>query len=379
MNQKSLQKTNKPKALYIHIPFCATICSYCDFCKLIYNKKWIKDYISCLIKEIDSFAIPSHYLESIYIGGGTPSILSIEEISPLLNIVKDKLAKDGEFTIECNVSSLDDSKIEAYRENGINRVSLGVESSDENLLKFMNRSHSFDDVVKKVAVLKKMGISNINVDLIYAIPGETNIVLLSDIEKFLSLGVPHISTYSLILEKGTILANKHYKEVDQDTIREQYDLILDKLRNAGYTRYEVSNFSKEGYASHHNCCYWRNHRYYGAGLGASGYIKNMRYTNTRNLNKYLKGTTIEYKEMLSKSDEEEYYIMLNLRLQDGFSLKEFEKNFGVNFLTKYAKSINKLTSSGLIHLKDDRIMTTDEGLILLDRVLLEFIDENSEI
>lgn len=373
-------KINKPKALYIHIPFCHSICGYCDFCKLIYNKKWIKPYIESLIKEISEYKITSNSLDSIYIGGGTPSSLTISEIEPLLKRIQTMIKSDGEYTIECNVTSLDEDKIKLYRRYGVNRLSLGVESTDRRILSKMERDHDFDDVKRVVEMIKDNGIDNINVDLIYAVPGETRAMLQKDLDNLLSLDVPHISTYSLILEKGTKFYRDGEKELDQDLVREQYDIILNKLRMSSYRRYEVSNFAREGKESRHNLTYWHNLPYYGAGLGAAGYLENVRYTNTRNINEYIKGHYISEKEVLTKADLEEYYLLLALRLDDGFSKKDFKRIFGYDFTDRYPFQLKKMKDECLLCESNDRIMATDEGIMLLDRILMEFItDGNSKI
>lgn len=373
-------KINKPKALYIHIPFCHSICGYCDFCKLIYNKKWIKPYIESLIKEISKYKIPLDSLDSIYIGGGTPSHLTISEIEPLLKRIQTMIKSDGEYTIECNVTSLDEDKVKLYKRYGVNRFSLGVESTDRRILSKMERDHDFDDVKRVVEMIKDNGINNINVDLIYAVPGETREMLQKDLDNLLSLDVPHISTYSLILEKGTKFYHNGEKELDQDLVREQYDIILNKLRTSSYRRYEVSNFARKGKESRHNLTYWRNLPYYGVGLGASGYFGDVRYTNTRNINEYIKGHYISEKEVLTKADLEEYYLLLALRLDDGFSKKDFKRIFGYDFTDRYPSQLKKMKDECLLCESNDRIMATDEGIMLLDRILMEFItDGNSKI
>lgn len=366
-------KTNKPKALYIHIPFCNSICGYCDFCKLIYNKKWIIPYIEALIKEISQYKIPPNSLDTIYIGGGTPSSLTLSEIEPLLNHIQKMLKRDGEYTIECNVTSLDEDKIKLYKRYGVNRFSLGVESTNREILLKMERDHNFVDVKRIVQLIRTNGIDNINVDLIYAVPGEREAMLKKDIKNILSLNVPHISTYSLIIEKGTKFYLDGEKELDQDLVREQYDLILDMLRKSSYRRYEVSNFARDGKQSRHNLTYWRNLPYYGVGLGASGYLDNIRYTNTKNLNEYIRGHYLLETEALTKDDLEEYFMMLALRLDDGFSKRNFKEIFGYDFATKYSSQLKKLKDGCLLCESNDRIMATDDGIMLLDHILMELL------
>jgi oxygen-independent coproporphyrinogen-3 oxidase len=326
-----------------------------------------------LIKEISQYKISSNSLDSIYIGGGTPSSLTISEIEPLLEHIQKMIKSNGEYTIECNVTSLDEDKIKLYERYGVNRFSLGVESTDRRILSKMERDHDFDDVKRVVEMIKNNGIDNINVDLIYAVPGESKAMLEKDLDNLLSLDVPHISTYSLILEEGTKFYRDGEKELDQDLVREQYDIILNRLRTSSYRRYEVSNFAREGKESRHNLTYWHNLQYYGVGLGASGYLGNVRYTNTRNINKYIDRRYISETEVLTKADLEEYYLMLALRLDDGFSKTDFKKIFGYDFVDRYSSQLKKMKDECLLRESNDRIMATDEGIMLLDRIMMEFI------
>ena len=248
-------------SLYVHIPFCQKICSYCDFSKVLFNQKWAFSYIEALFKEIDSYKIKPHSQKTIYVGGGTPTSLPDELFESLLLYLRKFLRAGGEFTVETNPESLTPLKIAIMKENGVNRVSIGMQSSNIKLLSLMEREHTYDDVYRCVNNLKTIGISNINVDLIYALPGEDMSILKEDIKALLSLDVPHISTYSLILEDSTKFKNLGYKEADDSIIADQYEEILNSLRAVGYERYEVSNYAKPGYESRHNTVYWKNKEY----------------------------------------------------------------------------------------------------------------------
>ena len=268
--------------IYIHIPFCNSICSYCDFCKFLYNKKWVDNYLNALQKEINK-NYKNELVRTIYIGGGTPSSLNIGELNKLFDIIKIfKKDKKIEFTFECNIEDINEPKLELLKNNGVNRISIGVESFNDKYLKFLGRNYKSKDIMNRIDLVKKY-FDNINIDLIYALPNQTLEELESDIDKFLSLDIDHISTYSLIIEPNTKLYINKTKNIDEEKDFEMYNLICNKLKNKGYNHYEISNFSKESFESKHNLIYWNNLEYYGFGAGASGYINNIRYDNTRNL------------------------------------------------------------------------------------------------
>lgn len=356
---------NKAKSIYIHIPFCEHICAYCDFTKLIYNERFAKDYVDVLLYEIDSYS-PGK-MDTIYIGGGTPTSLCDEDFERILKKVSILLNEGGEFSVEANVENLSKEKLLLMKKYGVNRLSIGVESTHDNILKEINRHHTFYDAINKVRLAKEMGFSRINVDLIYGLPNQKKTLLVEDLKNLLSLDVGHISIYSLSVNPGSMFYNRGIKELDQDESREQYDLILETLREHGYKRYEISNFARKKEYSRHNLTYWRDLPYIGVGLGASGYIGNIRYTNTRSLSEYLKGNYITFKEEIDEKRHLEDYLMLNLRLEDGFKLKDFEETFGYSFKDKFADVVDQ----SLIVIDDETVRLTDDGLMILDRVLLK--------
>ncbi len=318
------------KNAYIHIPFCKTICTYCDFCKMYYNAKWASVYLDSLEKEIDS-KYKNETLSTIYIGGGTPNSLSNEELERLFNIL-DRLNKDKsyEYTIECNIELLTLEQILLMKRYGINRVSIGVQTFNQKYLEFLNRHHTSSMVKEKIDLLKKYDINNINVDLIYAIPGETLEQLSEDIEIIKTLDIPHISTYSLIIEANTVLSKLHIKNISEDLDYDMYNLIIERLNN--YNHYETSNFSKEGYESKHNLTYWNNEHYYGFGLGASGYIDNVRYENTRSLNHYLEGKYVLEESTLTKNEVIENEFILGFRKLEGININRFKEKYNIDIL-----------------------------------------------
>ena len=359
------------KSLYIHIPFCEHICGYCDFTKLFYNEKFSKLYLEALFEELDSYKIGK--METIYIGGGTPTSLSDEEFDRLLCKASSYLDKDAEFTCEANVENLSSEKLALMEKYGVTRLSIGVQSSHDERLKSLGRCHSFLDAIKVVNEAKKHNFDSINVDLIYGFPRESIDELKEDLENILALDVDHISIYSLSVLPGTIFYNNKVKEQNQDESRDFYDLILKTLREHGYERYEVSNFARNKKYSRHNLTYWQDKQYYGVGLGASGYIGDVRYTNTKSLDKYLKHEFIAEKEVVTPELDLEYYLLTNLRLEKGFSRQEFKDRFGVDFVSKYKDEVLSLEKKSQIIVSDDRIMLSDEGLLIMDSILIKLI------
>lgn len=361
----------KIDALYVHIPFCEHLCAYCDFTKLFYNEHFAGPYLKALFQEIDYYRI--NKVKTIYIGGGTPTALSIVELDYLLAKVSPKLESGGEFTVEGNVENLSYDKLILLKKYGVNRLSIGVEATSEKALKLLGRNHTFDDAKKVIQKAKDLGFDNINVDLIYGYPGQSLIDLRNDLDNVLSLKVEHISIYSLTVEKGTMFAVKNIKEQDDEQSRIFYEEILKTLRSHGYKRYEVSNFALPNHFSKHNLTYWKDECYFGIGLGASGYIDNYRYSNTKNLNKYIKGNFLDEREVLSYEEEIEDFLLTNFRLEDGFKASIFKERFGVEFMDLFAKKAKKLIDNKLLIAIGDTIKLSDEGILLLNRVLLDLL------
>lgn len=361
----------KNKALYIHIPFCDHICKYCDFTKLFYNEKFAKSYLKELLKEIDSYQIDK--VETIYIGGGTPTSLSDEDFEMLLKKVKPFLIDNGEFTVEANVENLSKAKLEIMARNGVTRLSIGVESTDNKRLKDIGRCHTYEEAVQVVNEAKKHGFDSINVDLIYGFDGQTKEDLENDLKNILSLDVDHISVYSLIIEPGTVFHNVKYKEQSEEESREFYEQIVKTLREHDYKRYEVSNFARNEKFSRHNLTYWHDDEYYGVGLGASGYLNSVRYENTKSLDKYLSGEHIASKEQVIKEKDIEYYLLTNLRLEDGFLRSDFQDRFGIDFIDMFGEKASKFIESKHLIVDENRVKLSDDGMIIMDYILLQIL------
>ena len=364
---------SKVDAVYIHIPFCNYICSYCDFCKVFYNREYVNKYLDALNKEIKSI-YKGEVITSLYIGGGTPSSLSLGELEKLFNIISVfNLSKDCEITIECNPDSLSLDKIKLLKKYNINRVSLGIETINDKLQNILDRKTNKDQVVRCINDLKRFGINNINVDLIYAIEGESLDNLKKDLDFILSLDVPHISTYSLIIEDNTKLKINGVKNIDKSLDRCMYDFICKTLKDNSYIHYEISNFSKEGYYSKHNLKYWYNLEYYGFGVGASSYIDNIRYTNTRSITNYIKGMTILDKEIVTSKDKMFYEIMLGLRTNRGINRKEFIDKYNVSIEDIF--NYKDLVNNKVLIEDKEYLIVNEDYFYVLDEILTKFLDD----
>ncbi len=359
------------EALYIHIPFCDKICSYCDFAKMYSSYFDHMVYLRALIKEIDSLMIMDDSLKTIYIGGGTPSSLRDEELVFLLSYLKSRFPSVEEFTLEANPESLTREKIRICVFYGINRISLGVQSADEKTLKLLNRNHTLYDVKECIRNLNDLSLSNYNLDFIYGLPNMTMADLEEDLRFSFSLQPKHLSYYSLQIEEGTLLYQKKLPPIGEETYRSMYDFLLLELEKHSFYRYEVSNFALPGYESRHNQIYWRDEHYYAAGLSASGYLDDRRYSNTRSIQHYVKGEYNRNEETITKKDEEFEFLMLNLRLVKGFSLTKFQKRFQKDFLHSYQKEIEKVKEYTLI--EDGFFSIKKEYLYTMDSILLEIL------
>ena len=363
---------SKTKSVYIHIPFCDSICSYCDFCKFIKKDEWIEKYLTALEQEINS-KYNKEILDTIYIGGGTPSCLNIKQLNKLFNIIKIfNKSKNIEFTFECNIENINEEKLKILYLNGVNRLSIGIQTFNEKYLKFLNRNHTKEEIIEKINLAKNIGFKNINIDLIYALPNQTLEELENDIEEFLNLDINHISTYSLIIEPNTKVFINNYENIDEDLDFNMYKLICDRLEENGYKHYEISNFSKEGYESKHNLTYWNNNEYYGFGLGASGYIDNIRYDNTRSFNKYLNGEYIKDSHELNTNETIENEFILGLRKINGINKELFKNKYNIDI--KSIELVNKLLDTNKLLENEKNIYINPDYIYVSNDILVEFIN-----
>ena len=361
---------NKPASLYIHIPFCNSICDYCDFTKLQYFTIFSKPYLKALKEELKSYNIGE--LKTIYIGGGTPTCLPDDEFKELLDIIKPYSNDAIEYTVECNPESLSENKLILMKEYGVNRLSIGVESTNDQILKSINRNHTFNDVINAVSEARKFGFDNISLDLILGLPNVSKNMLKKDIENLIALNVDHISCYSLTVHPNTVFYINGIEPLPGDLERELYDLVNEKLKQSGFVHYEISSWSK-GKESLHNLTYWRNQEYYGCGLGASGYVNGIRYKNVTNIHSYLKNNYVKEKEEVSYKDCLEYEIMLNLRTRHGLDLELLKDKYGYDLLSNKKEEINDLIEQKLLYKKSNFLVATYDGMMILDQIILKLI------
>ena len=373
----------KPTSAYVHIPFCTQICYYCDFSKVFIKNQPVDSYLEHLIEEYDSYDIKK--LRTLYIGGGTPTALSAPQLAFLLEKLTDKLDLSylEELTIEANPGDLDEEKIAVLKDSPVNRVSLGVQTFNDRMLKQIGRSHLEKDIYENIANLKKAGFDNISIDLIYALPKQTMEDVKTNVAKAIALDIPHMSLYSLILENHTVFMNRMRRGKlplpKEDLEAEMFEYIIAELGKAGFEHYEISNFSKPGFESRHNLMYWDNSEYYGIGAGASGYVDGVRYKNHGPIRHYLQaveaGNARVQEEVLTLNEKMEEEMFLGLRKKSGVSKKRFEEKFGLSFEDQYGAIVSDLTQQGLLVEDRDIVRMTKQGLFLGDTVAEKFILE----
>ena len=373
----------KPTSAYVHIPFCTQICYYCDFSKVFIKNQPVDTYLEHLIEEYDSYDIKK--LRTLYIGGGTPTALSAPQLAFLLEKLTDKLDLSylEELTIEANPGDLDQEKIAVLKDSPVNRVSLGVQTFNDRMLKQIGRSHLEKDIYENIANLKKAGFDNISIDLIYALPKQTMEDVKTNVAKAIALDIPHMSLYSLILENHTVFMNRMRRGKlplpKEDLEAEMFDYIIAELEKAGFEHYEISNFSKPDFESRHNLMYWDNAEYYGIGAGASGYVDGVRYKNHGPIRHYLQaveaGNARVQEEVLTLNEKMEEEMFLGLRKKSGVSKKRFEEKFGLSFEEQYGAVVSELTEQGLLVADRDIVRMTKQGLFLGDTVAEKFILE----
>ncbi|EPR91930.1 coproporphyrinogen III oxidase [Streptococcus mitis 17/34] len=373
----------KPTSAYVHIPFCTQICYYCDFSKVFIKNQPVDSYLEHLLEEFRSYDIQK--LRTLYIGGGTPTALS----APQLEVLLDGLTKNldlsvlEELTIEANPGDLDADKIAVLKSSAVNRVSLGVQTFDDKMLKKIGRSHLEKDIYENIDRLKLAGFDNISIDLIYALPGQTMEQVKDNVAKAIGLEIPHMSLYSLILENHTVFMNRMRRGKlplpKEELEAEMFEYIIAELEGAGFEHYEISNFSKPGFESRHNLMYWDNAEYYGIGAGASGYVNGIRYKNHGPIRHYLsaveEGNSRIIEEHLSQKEQMEEEMFLGLRKKSGVSMSRFEEKFGRSFEGLYGEIVRDLVQQGLMQIEGDRVRMTKRGLFLGDTVAERFILE----
>lgn len=373
----------KPTSAYVHIPFCTQICYYCDFSKVFIKNQPVDSYLEHLLEEFRSYDIQK--LRTLYIGGGTPTALSASQLEVLLKGLTKNLDLSvlEELTIEANPGDLDADKIAVLKNSAVNRVSLGVQTFDDKMLKKIGRSHLEKDIYENIDRLKLAGFDNISIDLIYALPGQTMEQVKDNVAKAIGLDIPHMSLYSLILENHTVFMNRMRRGKlplpKEELEAEMFEYIIAELEKSGFEHYEISNFSKPGFESRHNLMYWDNAEYYGIGAGASGYVNGVRYKNHGPIRHYLtaveEGNARITEEHLSQKEQMEEEMFLGLRKKSGVSMARFEEKFGRSFDGLYGEIVRDLVQQGLMQIEGDRVRMTKRGLFLGDTVAERFILE----
>lgn len=372
-SQWMMIQRSKPEALYLHVPFCTSICYYCDFTHGIYQSQKADVWLQAIKTEIEKKDINPD-LKTIYIGGGTPSALNPAQLDTLLSLLDSYASNVQEYTIEVNPESLTDEKAEIFIRHHINRVSMGFQTSDPMLLKECGRYHTYEDVCHAVTILKYHGITNISLDLMYSLPHQTMASFKKSIDDAIALKPTHLSLYSLTIEENTVFGKRGYQPLDEDTEADMYEYMVSYLPQKGYKQYEVSNFALPGYESKHNQAYWEYRDFYGIGRGASGKEGDIRYDNVRNMNAYLKNPLSRDVIPLTKKDQMFEMLMMGMRLKRGMSLKRFKECFGTSFMDVYGDKAESLKKQGLITWDQDYIRCSDSGYEIMNSVLEEFLD-----
>ena len=372
--------------LYIHIPFCVTKCKYCDFnsFKIDLNEK--KKYLNYLGEEMKLYKeeIKNREIDSVFVGGGTPSILNENEINILFEKIKENfnIKSNAEITMECNPGTLTLNKLKAMKKSGVNRLSIGLQAVQNHHLKYIGRIHTFEEFEKNYHDAKQMGFDNINIDLMYALPNQSREDWMESLEKVVKLNPTHISAYSLILEENTELFKMYERDefnlLDENTDIEMYEYTINYLKSHGYNQYEISNYAKDNFECKHNVLYWKCEEYVGIGASASGYLNGIRYNNICELDNYekmiLEGEKpIEWEEKLSIKDEIEESIFLGLRMNEGIQISDFKEKYNFDFEKEYKNEIEKLSKMELIEIDNNRMKLTQKGREISNSVFVEFI------
>lgn len=376
----------KELGIYIHFPFCVSKCFYCNFNSCANADAFKEDYVKALKKEIKDFSnkVKNYQITTIYIGGGTPSTMSKGTISDILNVVYDNynVSKTAEISIEANPNSITLDKAEEWKNAGVNRVSVGLQSSNDELLKIINRPHTKEDYLNAISILKRVGFKNINTDLMIGLPNQT----LKDVKQSLNLvlktKIPHVSAYSLILEEDTPLfkmVNSGQLTLPQeDTVLKMYDLVYSTLKKHKIHRYEVSNFAKESFKCRHNFNCWNMVEYVGFGVSANSFLDHIRWGNEDNIEEYISKVSknelvIDFEERQSNEDLYDEYIMLKLRTTEGIDLIKLKDEYYYDILNLKKKEIDNLLKYKLIKIKDNFLSATNDGFKVLNQIILDLV------
>ncbi|MBC1526416.1 radical SAM family heme chaperone HemW [Listeria seeligeri] len=383
INEENARNTS---AVYIHIPFCEHICYYCDFNKVFLEGQPVDEYVDLLIREMQITAMNKQMepIDTVFVGGGTPTTLNEAQIAKLCTAIQEifPMKEEVEFSFEANPGDLSVAKVQTMKDYGVNRISMGVQSFNNDLLKKIGRIHTVKDVYQSVENMRTVGFENVSIDLIFSLPGQSEEDFQDTLNQALALDLPHYSAYSLIIEPKTIFYNLMQKGKlflpGQDAEANMYDLLLVEMEKHGRKQYEISNFAKEGFESKHNITYWSNEHYYGFGAGAHGYIGNTRYSNFGPIKKYMeplqenKLPVFQQKELTLKEKMEEE-MFLGLRKVSGVSKAGFQRKFGQDLDATFQNAIQKTMAKGWLENNEENVALTRNGRFLGNNVFQEFL------
>ncbi|MCD1258485.1 oxygen-independent coproporphyrinogen III oxidase [Paenibacillus athensensis] len=375
-----------PQAVYIHIPFCTNKCHYCDFNSYVLKGQPVMDYLDALEREMEATVklAPPGEIETIFVGGGTPTVLLPEQMEHFLKLVRTYFPADPErveFSMEANPGTTDADKLAAMKAGGVNRISFGVQSFDNGLLAEIGRIHNTDDVYRSLENARRAGFTNMSIDLMFGLPKQTVELMEATLREALALNLPHYSIYSLKVEENTLFHTLFHKnQLPLPTEEEELDmyvLIMQRLKDAGYGQYEISNFAKPGFESRHNSMYWRNRYYYGLGAGAHGYRSGRRHVNIKGVQPYIDATRHGLPELesfdVSRQEAMEDFMMVGLRLLAGVREADFAQQFGTSLAATFAPQLQRLLGQGLLERTAEGFRLTPQGVLLGNEVFGSFL------
>lgn len=359
------------ESLYVHIPFCDHICGYCAFTKFNYERAISDAFMIRLIQQIYNL---KGTFKTIYVGGGTPTSLEDDQLESLLQVLKEKLAPSYEFTFEANPENLTTEKVLLLKKYGVNRMSLGVQTTNDDLLLKLGRHHKFYDVSKGVHLLRKHGFKNISLDLMYGLPNQTETSFIKSMNDIIQLNPDHISIYALTVEPESLFGRQGIPQVSEELETSMYLSCVELMKENGYCHYEISNFAKPGRESQHNLVYWHYENYYALGPGSSMKIEDTRKTWTNQLGRYIQKDAFDEELKLSLADQMFEFLMMGLRLKKGITNQRFQKYFGESIFDVYPIELRKMIDEGLLIVDKDRIYASENGFLVLDDILVRLMD-----
>ncbi len=368
------------RGLYVHIPLCVKKCAYCDFCSYPSGEAdWRDRYIDVLCDEIRSYAERQIAIDTIFFGGGTPSLLTVEELKKIVGAIRESfiVADGAEFTLEANPGAISRESLLGFMACGVNRISLGVQSIHENELKILGRIHSFKDFLNTYTMIRECGIKNVNLDLMYGIPEQTKESFSETLSRIIALSPEHIAVYGLMLEEGTPFFEMRDRLTlpAADVECDMYELACKKLSEAGYGHYEISNYAKSGFESRHNLKYWRVEEYIGVGVAACSFLDGVRFGSPSDIGEYLLGSRrIFVDDVTDITSQLEEFVVIRLRLAEGFSLDEYRTRFREDFLLKNKDTVEMLTKCGYAHITDGRFALTEKGFYVSNSIICELCE-----